>query len=804
MQRLKRLAILCLAVLEIASTTFQYLPIQAESSTGFIANVRDTIGTLQDTTSSGPIKQDQSSTIIKNSDGDSKSSSTLLDTTVKKEEEKSDISDAGLQSSADKLAEETLLKTLKSNEKDAYTVIKNKYMSQDEVRAFEWNLVISQFAVPYSQSIQDALDDTAFKDMSEKGLVIETNTYIKAMGLEALTTKINAGLSMYSDFTIDFKTVSDTLKENGKVTYSPLCNRSGENVYITDLFKEDCLFIQDNMAIAGEVSGSSTWEKLNSFNEKYGNASAEEIVKAIQSNNQITNIQLPVYIQTDSVQLYNCIFVANAIRMGSYGSYSKFIESIGNSQLFVDRWGNICANLTINNTNKYVVVYPAYANPLWISTGLSDDDYAGVIYENLSDKGMWNYNKDSILTVSDSYVQKTLKQIKERIQSSDEIDKKLDWFLGSYNDDSGSFGSAFRQETVLDEKQIPVSNNVYARKDNKAYGIFDRIPTILLADTTTNFVFNKAILSAYTRQDITNSNQSKDNWYSCLSERLSTYEKIKDTESYSPNSNSGFRNSIVFDKYYPQVSVKLSGDIAKEKLRALQISSLVINLNNWSTSKTSTPTSGTKLTGKLNGLKIKAIGSSADSYTLYPFYLMNSYRKELYNSGSGTSLVDQLTDVNPFGDNVSPWIHLTNKQVSSSWNKENLLATEKDDTKYVPQELLWNAMFTDSDRFKTYVTLNYEKSELPINSSMYQIANGRLSQSDLGAEYVENIKDKKISRTYVSFPLLDGVLDMCNEWDIWAGDGIDYSMSAKKVRDRKSLVYNTKDVDGFFYSKTCQ
>lgn len=754
---------------------------------------------------------------------------------------------------------EESLKLLSNDGKDAYTIAKNKYMTKDELNAFKWNLIISQFTVPYRNSLQDTLSETSFKDMSSKGLVIESNPYLKAYANAVgkseddvvNDSRIQDALASFNTSVsekYDLAKIIDTLKEDNEVSYSPVYTDAGTQAKISDLFNVNSLYIHDKITYFGSdiEDSDSIWKTMNNFNDTYSDLTLTEAMEKIQSSNTVKDINVPVWIQTDGVTAYNLLFVADAVRVGGYGTYDNFISDLGDSQLVVDRWGNICSNVNIDGTMKYVIVYPAYANPLYTSQSLNDEDYAGVGYgmsytnsgsnkisnifaesSNSGDKGKILYPINNTVSVGGA-----ISRINGGVTAttgttlSDSTVVPSDAYLGA----SDKIKSVYKSE-VTDMNNVSVSLNKYSRTDNVSNGLVGTFPYILRVDTTNNMMFNKTILANYSRDTANQWSDASNYFYSCLTDRISSYTSLTSLDSYRSGSASTFANSIIFDKYNVHGVTANSGNLTRSVTSAYEnVSDAVyyrednfdFGTNNNNSGRYKYPvllntdkkdsyygSSSGDMYAKYDGFSVdgngnvtKNNGNSCNSdsvyvrysynglknnkkYVMLPSMVNNSYRKGIYAPNSLSHLEGVTASI--LGIDL---FTINGKGFSQTFSEENCIASEKTDIlRYFPTESLWNLLYTDSDNYKIYISYNYSAEVLPSNSNAkYTLSAKEKKNSDI--TYCDSNFEK-----YCSVPLMDNTIDMADDWGIW-GDNT-YS-SDRVLNDTDNKSYQFSDSEGFW------
>lgn len=756
--------------------------------------------------------------------------------------------------------EQAVVDTFSSNQKDSYMILANKYMTHTELQAMEWNLILSQFAVPYRENIQDVWNHTSWKDMREKGLTVDDNPYIttiqdnlRALNFDDVVKAIDLGIDITgaTDATITTKMneIAEVMMEDNNVSYSMVYN-GDSYAYVSDLFSAETstLTIKDKIAVTGDAANKTElWDALQSMQDNYlvESKTKEQLATDVVSGSQIFDIEMPVWINTDATLMYNAIYVANAIRIGGYGNFDNFINSVKNSQVYMDRWGNLCAYIKLEGEYRYVIVYPAYSNPVFTSTEIGSGDFAGYVYDNFDKSDFWrkigsldgytnaggvigdgiknlttdgkngSWGSVTAFGINPTKVAKNYSQMKTYISDNiDNLDK---------NDFLGTEGAKTVQTELAKTSGKKYIGGTYSRVRSGYSQSRDLIP-IVEVDTTTNMVFNKAILSAYTRDSYTKVNSSgsiggtsnyyDNNWYGCLNDSSTTYSAFSLSSQYNKNNKEAlFSNSIVFDKYYTNMIVAgathgndINGVYALEgnTKYALQESTVAIAVSDWTYSTTGTKhyesrgfTNPYIFKSTTSGLTVKDTTTTAKNVvTLYPWMQLHTYRKGLYSD----SPTLQATKTKSWVDGGINTV-IEDRYVSRSWNFENTITTKEDhyrsgnaggtDTQ-IPIEIFWNAMYTDSDKFKTYVVFNYTSEVVPSNSVIYGMGH-RLTKKNQGSMYYVACymdsslgKDSSMGRIYMSIPLFDATIDTGEAWSIWTDpkdDGfVDSTQDAPRTR----------------------
>lgn len=749
-------------------------------------------------------------------------------------------------------AEESELSGMTQTQKEAFVILTNKYITQTELQAMEWNLVLSQFAVPYKENIQDVWNHKSFKQMRNQGLVFDDNPYLtsiennlKVLDSSKMSEAIDLGITLNGDSTTKTKMAElyNVMSEQDGATYSPVYTNDNKIAYVSDLFdnKNTALLIKDKISVVGDAtSRTELWDALKTMQENYltSDHSREEIATAVKSGSNTYDVKVPVWINTDSVMMYNAIFVANAIRMGGYSTFSNFMQSIGNSQLYMDRWGNLCANTRVNGELKMCIVYPAYANPIFISTETDDDDLVGYVYEDFDKSDSWESAGNNQFVYSSEKALKTYEEIKSNYISGGLTNLSNNDYLGEEESLSRSFDLAVTSSGKY-------FSGTYNRLSKNYLQSRDLIP-IIEVDNTDNMLFNKAVLSSYSRDTIskvtdgegegTVSKYYQDDWYKCLNDRNNSYSPFADSDLYTANAkDSLFSNSLVFDKYYTNALFTIDGseskvdnypsivlqDDSKEKI---DIPSTKLSVSNWDYNSNSYEVSSSNpyLQVSTDGAKIKdsSITGASTVLSLYPFMQMHSFRKGLYSNTPSlqpniyqSSVGDAKGLVNKAKTAVSEALDvgvlnmlIEDRLVSDSWKYENTIANENDnDSKYTYLEVIWNALYSDSDKYKTYCVLNYTDSVVPSNSSIYGLGHRltKANQSKLSyiAIYLDSIVNLKagvaVGKNYMSIPILDTVIDDGSQWKVFESSDSDIIDSVQLgTRERSdSNLFSVKKSD---------
>ena len=475
-------------------------------------------------------------------------------------------------------------------QKESLAILLNKQITQYELAAMKWNMIVSQFSIPYVNNIYDTLSDDCWDDLFKN---VSKTKWGQNPYLREVATEVNENFTNTIDAYIDYlKDNDDKFKEVLK-----LLNNKDENVYtriyssdmkrfatVDDLWADDVLYVKDNTTVIGDALSTSSndeeeeeevideveidndeiiegedmedteesikpsdsevieetsvddedtteeaeikdierlenkkisnqainlWDGLSKMYE-ISIGEQRETFKDILENSAVTTINVPIFVATDATELYNTIFVSNAMEL-SDNDYHKDIDtsyfesSFGKCSLYLDRWGNICAELTKGN---YVLVYPSYANPMFVSTQFEEEDIAGVYYGALNTqlkkyniKIQGASNKVPVLMTVDSSVEITVEDAVKKI--------------AKHGADKDSFvfdGDSYFITTGLSNDEKPLTEKVYNR-NNRIVDISEDSPPMYRYDTTTFAFASKPLLTMMPRET---TSMDKTNWYSEL------------------------------------------------------------------------------------------------------------------------------------------------------------------------------------------------------------------------------------------------------------------------------------------------
>jgi hypothetical protein len=294
--------------------------------------------------------------------------------------------------------------------------LQTKTMTQDDLNAFNWSFVISQFAMPFDSNLSDALQSQeVFKTMTSNNTIISSNPY-SGFGGSAYAD------SLFSNKTVvtasEFSTISETILDN--LQYMPVFDSSGTAATVGELynmsddlaatslpgdtygntyyFKDIIWYYGDTAPNTSVTSGQgATFLKnqepylfsTSALNDIIGDkVHSVELSQNIFTNSDITNFYLELFLQNYLKYMYSTdsAFKAKAkaalsgstttssstdttssstdvtTTSTSYINMSRwFMSTISDYPVLVDSYGD----LVYNKSGTYVMLYPNYANPLF-------------------------------------------------------------------------------------------------------------------------------------------------------------------------------------------------------------------------------------------------------------------------------------------------------------------------------------------------------------------------------------------------------------------------------------------------------
>ena len=757
------------------------------------------------------------------------------------------VIDSAVQESAEANSPLYRISNYNEEQKESLALLQNKAMDNYELAAWKWNMIVSQFSIPYRTALSDVLSSKNWGTIyrSIQSAEYEENPYLKA-GTIDVNENFQDGAKEYLEY---LKTNSSKLNEvlrllanESENVYTPLWNAEKTSATVSDLLYGDVLYIRDNVTVTGdaltvkeedsenndvvfEISNTleetdttvsqplSLWESLEKMYD-ISTGDARQAYKSILEQSAVQTITMPVFTATDATALYNTLFISNAMELN--GGYTNamttdtFVDEYLEKLLYMDRWGNIC----INQGSKYVIVYPSYANPLFVSTELEGTDLAGVYYETLSEQ-LKKYNltiegakgdkTSSFLMSLDNKVQITVDEAIEHIKNHGTA--TLDSTVG----DDGSF----KVSTALGGDNIDTSTKQYNRLAN-AVNLSDSSPPLYRLDTTTVAFANKTLLTMMTRDSGTHSTR---NWYTELSKpsyktNSSTLEILGDL--VSPASSAG---KLTVERFDTRVGLQVTRPSATNSFVSasgehfsLVNGHNIATLSKWKVNgdviepyfeeETKTVDDSGAVIGYSTGVDL--LVSPAD----YPFMNYFNGVKDIFNTDYNTGQlrpgVTTLLSGNSLGE------------VSYTYRKLSTYDVDTDAkfTDIIMYENLYALEYLDSERFNLYFTTNTDLDTTGTGTKKYTRATANTYVDDITNNALNKGVDKPDTQTDVtrrrllSIPLLATTVDDTSSWGIWNGQSgnIDRyrDVDTSLVINRGILQANAQDtldiVGGFDYT----
>lgn len=719
-------------------------------------------------------------------------------------------------------------------QKESLALLKNKTMDNYEVSAWKWNMILSQFAIPYVDSLHDVMSDENILSLykSVQNVTWEENAYLKK-GADQCNEDFKNGAKEYIEY---LKKNSDKLNEvlrllytESNNVYTPLLNDNKTSATVSDLYYGEVLYLLDNVTLTGDTikeysidnsdtgedadnstvdnqsqnnpilqqistkknqsieSKISMWDSMEKMYELC-NKDARSTYKSILDNSIVQSITVPVYTSTDATALYNTLFVSNAMQMlgdvyGNQSTTETFVNDYKDKALFMDRWGNIC----INEGSKYIIIYPAYANPLLVSTELDDEDIAGVYYEALSEQ-MSRYNldisgdgKQTYLLTNDDAVEITM---------SDAIKHIKDYNVANKSDYLGYLSKSYRQTSLLNNKGNDVSELVYNRMLSNVL-VDDANPPLARFDTTTFPYGSKLIMTMMTRNTKTTTGK---NWYAEL--KSPYFDKLKEDVPLA---------DLIFGKD------SLDGKLTAERF-GVRVG--------WKDTKRGTGAIGVAIDNGISVLEASGNIVMLSEYKEKGNVLNSSFGNNIQSLESSGALLGYSTNDVLNSTMEYPFMTYFNgiKGVWDIENRNTLLGfltqygylnptfryrstfdTDKEFTPLTPSryESNYTLEYLDSERFNIYFTTNtdmltkisYIDGETVLNKSttraiddsyLNTLINGKMS-----AQYTKPLTDSNARRVrFMSIPLLSYTVDDTSSWGIWNGQ----SGTIDRLRDTDLML----------------
>ena len=261
--------------------------------------------------------------------------------------------------------------------------INTKQITVGDFEAIMWSFIISQFATPYEDNLNDVLSHSIFQQMINQDLEI-TSVPDSASSNVSWVDVFEPGTQVVD--TVKFADVANTIKKN--LSYRVLYDSSGQgqvtlyNFLTADL--GDVFYIKDSEATFG--SAESNLDVWNNRHHALTDYESEDVV--------VTEKLIPVYVQSNLTLIQNQLNLgsflkgqaplsgtASSVDGGEEASSGKIEPSfdtiigqgsgtgtMGNNPMYIDSFGNIC----VYHDNKMKIVLCNAQNSLF--TSRPDDD----------------------------------------------------------------------------------------------------------------------------------------------------------------------------------------------------------------------------------------------------------------------------------------------------------------------------------------------------------------------------------------------------------------------------------------------
>lgn len=736
--------------------------------------------------------------------------------------------DSAVQQSAEDNSPLYRISNYNEEQKESLALLQNKAMNSYEIAAWKWNMIVSQFSIPYINSLSETLTADAWAKIykSIQDAKFDENPYLKS-GTVEVSEEFKIAAKQYLEY---LKTNSGKLNEVLRLlaneennVYTPLWSEDNTAATVEDLLYGNVLYIRDNVTITGSalqtcqttsgedeievdnqadedgdlenLSGVSTsgnialWTGLEKM-YSISNGDARTAYKSILEQSTVETVNIPVFTATDSTMLYNTLFISNAMEFqgdiyGRDATTENFVNDYKDKAVFMDRWGNITIK---DSNNKNIIVYPSYANPLFVSTELSDNDIAGVYYEQLGnqfttqDLTLASGKNLNFLMSSDDKIQMTLKDAVKHIKD-----------YAIENDDSyvGGNKDAFKVTVALDTGGNDTSLMEYNRIEG-VVNLSKKAPPFYRFDTTTLAFANKVLLTMMTRDSGT---ASSSNWYKELSSPK--FEGTIESKSLidiiaSSHSSAGKLTVERFGThvglYATKAGASTSGISVNGNIYSLINGGNIVVLSKWrqkgnviepyfETSKaTKTLESSGAVVGYARTIGNIGLGSTIISPADYPF--MNYYNgiKNIFKTNYGKG------SIRP-GNFIATKKYASEKAISSNYKYRSTydISTDQEYTDVNMYENIIALEYLDSERYNLYFTTNTDLStDLSIQGvskntkrntrATYGTYVNDITNSSLAAGVNSPLNKSEIERRrLLSIPILATTVDDTSSWGMWSG-----------------------------------
>lgn len=801
------------------------------------------------------------------------------------------------------------------NELASLAIIQNKYMTDLDLATFKWNMIVSQFAVPYFRNNTDVLKTSMwqkfYKNINNLSLdqdeyfklddVTDNSTYTEGMKKYLEYLKQNAG---------DLKTALKRLADASEYIYTPLYNENEEVATIYDMYYGSALYVKDNVTVVGsefsseriktdentdvkidtdddddatssngeedddtpetdkdkvasdeDKAADSTntsddvtseqirnklWESMESmYTPSEGNR--KEFYSSINDGARVETTWVPAYVNTDSTQMYNTLFTTIGQRctteQANNSSEGFIAKQFGDNALYVDQYGNIYAKTNTGAHNSMVIVYPSYANPLYLSTELEPEDIAGVYYGNLSEILKVSSSGTTAAT-TDGKVKITNKKVTDLITELKDYDVNKYLGMGSPTSNKGSFQTHY----LLTSSGVSSKDKVYYRKGSKASEskkntkstdkrVVGEIMPYAHIDTTTNAICSKMFLSSYSSVLSKHAGKKLSDWYEDLNSPYTNYNALAKPDwlkallhpgSYEPVSR--FSGTVIMEKYDGRLTYKVSTSGADATYQTAKINNkeyyvlptvAAYSLPNWvlesgyfttsGRADTDMPLSGgyiqyarkAPVQGIEGNRKMDLGSKSSTAKTSIPAILYGDVLKNaLVDSTLGNPKFSKnnyigkeyFQNVRSFATLVSNRKNGNSAAIANVFTKQNAFTdtTNSDAAGYYYAEAYNLYSVIDSARFNTYFTfntdLNGESASNPQKKAFTRAISGTYANIATNGEINPGVGDSNITRgsRQLTFPILSYVIDDTTGWGLWNGA----ETEVNSIRSSDQTVYD--------------
>ena len=256
-----------------------------------------------------------------------------------------------------------------------------KTMTVDDWEAWQWSFIISQFATPLADNMNDVLNHSIFLQMAQQGLTLQRSP-------EAMSEGQYIDDPVFYDQPIiestNFAEIAQTIKSNTR--YLRLMMNKGNDPSDTSVQNLSNVTLRD---ICEASPGTVFWvvDAEYAVNGKSGALEKNQlfldrlqVVRDPPNEASITKTQkkIPALVMTNNVKAYLQMAIGSYCKMntvieGALTAPTTYAELVGGEGslgkmggcfLFVDSWGNIL----VGHDAKYKMVLPNVTNPIYTNS----------------------------------------------------------------------------------------------------------------------------------------------------------------------------------------------------------------------------------------------------------------------------------------------------------------------------------------------------------------------------------------------------------------------------------------------------